>query len=197
MVYDPVQEGKRLIFGVSGALYRSAAVLYDRQSESLWAQPLRQAVAGPLTGATLGIIPSERMRWKAWSERHPDTLVLSTDTGYARDYGADLYAEYRSRADPSFPVKRMKSACKFPAKAHVLGVEAGGAYRAYLLSELKKARRVRDVVGGKTLEIAYDDESRSARARFEDGELAPATVVYWFAWQAFHPETDCLRIEKK
>ena len=64
MVYDPVLEGKRLIFGVSGALYQSAAVLYDRQTESLWAQPLRQAVTGPLTGARLGIIPSQRMRWK-------------------------------------------------------------------------------------------------------------------------------------
>jgi len=197
VVYDPVLEGKRLIFGVSGALYQSAAVLYDRQTESLWAQPLRQAVTGPLTGARLGIIPSQRMRWKTWRERHPDTQVLSTDTGRARNYGSDPYLEYHSRDDLMFPVKRRESECKIPAKASVLGVEAGGAYRAYVISELKKSGRIRDVVGGRTLDISYDDESRSAEARFEDGKLAPGTVAYWFAWQAFHPETDCLRLEKK
>lgn len=190
-------EGKRLIFGVTGALYKSAAVLYDRQTESLWVQPLRQAVTGSLTGATLGIIPSRRMRWKTWRARHPDTLVLSIDTGHARSYGVDPYLEYHSRDDLIFPVKRKRSECKIPAKAPVLGVEAGGAYRAYVISELKNTGPIRDILGGRTLDISYDHESRSAEAHFDDGLLAPGTVVYWFAWQAFHPETDCLRLKKK
>ena len=66
-----------------------------------------------------------------------------------------------------------------------------------MVSELKKAGRIRDLVGGLTLDIGYDDESRSAEARFEDGKLAPGTVAYWFDWLTFRPETDCLRLEKK
>ena len=96
-----------------------------------------------------------------------------------------------------FPVKRSKSECKLAPKAYVLGIESGGSYRAYPIADLKKAGRVRDVLGGRALQVAYDPEGRLAEARYEDGTLATATVVYWFAWQAFHPETDCLRMEKK
>ena len=168
MVYDPVLEGKRLVFGVSGALYKSAAMLYDRQTESLWAQPLRQAVTGPLTGARLAIIPSRRMRLGRWVREHPDTEVLSIDTGYARNYSVNPYLEYQSNEDLMFPVKRSKSECKLAPKAYVLGIESGGSYRAYPIADLKKAGRVRDVLGGRALQVAYDPEGWLAEARRRD-----------------------------
>jgi len=35
--------------------------------------------------------------WPAkWCDRHPETLVLSTDTGFDYDYAEDRYAEYRA-----------------------------------------------------------------------------------------------------
>jgi hypothetical protein len=83
-----------LVFGVSGLLYNSDMLLYDRQSESLWSQIDRRAISGPRRGERLQAIPLEHTTWGDWRRRHPDTLVLSRDTGHARDYDRDPYAGY-------------------------------------------------------------------------------------------------------
>lgn len=183
--------GERLIFGVSGALYNSSAVLYDRQTESLWAQPVREAISGKLTDSVLSLVPSRRARWSAWLRDHPNTLVLSIDTGYRRSYHQNPYGAYESNEDVFYPVDRKKSPCKIPAKARVLGVEVEANYRAYPLVDIKKLGRIRDTLGSRPIEIVYDASSDSANAYFEDGSPAHGVVQYWFAWQAFHPETDC------
>ena len=57
-MYDPIIDGKRFTFGVSGKLYKAALVMYDRQTESLWSQLKGEAIAGPMTGAKLAVLPS-------------------------------------------------------------------------------------------------------------------------------------------
>jgi len=49
--------GRELSFGVSGLLYNSDLLLYDRQTESLWSQISKQAIAGPLAGTELTALP--------------------------------------------------------------------------------------------------------------------------------------------
>ena len=94
-----------------------------------------------------------------------------------------------------FPPKRSKSECKLRVKKRVLGAGAGGLYRAHPLAHLRKVGRARDRSGSTTVEIIYDAAADWASARFDDGSLAPAFVVYWFARQAFRPETDCLPLQ--
>ena len=43
-------------------------------------------------------------RWGKWKTAHPDTLVLSDDTGFERDYTQDRYEEYRGSGNLIFPV---------------------------------------------------------------------------------------------
>ncbi|MEO7980411.1 MAG: DUF3179 domain-containing (seleno)protein [Sporichthyaceae bacterium] len=65
--------GDRLFtFGTSGKVYNSDLVMYDRQTESLWAQIEGQAVAGFLTGAQLRRLPVATVSWAQWSQAHPD-----------------------------------------------------------------------------------------------------------------------------
>ena len=73
-------------FGVSGLLYNSDVLLYDKKTESLWSQIMGEAVAGKLLGEKLNPIPISHTTWRDWLARHPDTKVLSTETGYSRDY---------------------------------------------------------------------------------------------------------------
>ncbi|PJA16725.1 MAG: hypothetical protein CO113_15630 [Elusimicrobia bacterium CG_4_9_14_3_um_filter_62_55] len=58
MVFDAVAGGRRRAFGVSGLLYNSDVLLYDRESESLWSQVLKRAVSGPEKGTALTQIPA-------------------------------------------------------------------------------------------------------------------------------------------
>ena len=81
-------------FGVSGDLVNSNLVMYDRASDSRWPQMLATAIAGPLLEASLREFPLTWTTWKRWRDAHPDTLVLTEQTGYVRDYGGDPYGSY-------------------------------------------------------------------------------------------------------
>ena len=52
-------KGTVTTLGVSGLLYNSDLLLYDRQSESLWSQVMGQAVSGPRKGEKLIPVPIE------------------------------------------------------------------------------------------------------------------------------------------
>ncbi len=179
--------GKVHHFGVSGLLYNSDVLLYDRETESLWSQLLAQAVSGPLKGSRLQPLPLVHTTWGAWRKRHPDTLVLSRDTGYDRDYDRDPYAGYLDSRGVFFPVRHKDP--RFHPKERVLGLEIAGQAKAWPFSELARSKGViTDQLGGQTLRIRFDAEQQTAWAEDEAGTALPGTVLFWFAWYAFHPD---------
>jgi hypothetical protein len=176
-------------FGVSGLLYNSNLLLYDRQTESLWSQALGQAVTGPLRGTRLEPLPLTHTTWSAWLAEHPHTRVLSRATGHDRDYDQDPYLDYREKRGVFFPLSHQDE--RYPPKTWVLGVEVGEAVRAYPFPELAAVGgEVVDTLGGTTVRVVLDAEHQSARAMDGEGRGLPAVMAYWFAWAAFHPETD-------
>lgn len=186
--------GQTARFGVSGLLYNSDVLLYDRATESLWSQILGRAVAGPLKGTALTSVPLTHTSWAAWRERHPRTAVLSTDTGHPRDYTNDPYHGYDKVARLLFDVQHRDG--RLPLKDWVLGLALGGAVKAYPLSVPQRradARgRLTDQLGGRTVEIRYDRRHRSAEAFDADGRALAGVLAFWFAWVAFHPKTEVL-----
>ena len=74
-----------LTFGVSGRLYESNVLLYDHETESLWSQLKEESVTGPMIGTQLAAVPSVLTTWKQWQTHHPETLVLSMQTGHNRN----------------------------------------------------------------------------------------------------------------
>lgn len=188
MVYSRKVEGKVYTFGVSGKLYKSNVVLYDHQTESLWSQLMEKAIAGPLAGIRLEKLDSVRTSWKAWKGENPGTVVLSTDTGYNRDYSVDPYAGYYRTLGIWFPVGDVRK--DLSAKEMVLGVEVGGQAKAYPLSALrKKPGTLSDQVAGETIRIEISPDGEVAGVRNGQGKPISSLFSYWFSWQAFHPET--------
>ncbi len=176
------------IFGVSGLLYNSDVLLYDRKTESLWSQIMGEAVSGIASGKSLELIPTNHTTWKNWRAEHPNTEVLSTDTGYNRDYTKTPYTRYENTDDLMFPVSQSKSI--FKNKEKVIGLEIDGKFKAYPFSKLQKIKGdLNDIFNEKTLVIKFDKSSQSAQIFDESGEELPAITLYWFAWYAFHPDT--------
>jgi hypothetical protein len=66
-----------LTFGVSGYLYLSNLVLFDRETGSLWNQLLGGAITGRMRGESLRPVPVVHETWAEWLRQHPDTRVLS------------------------------------------------------------------------------------------------------------------------
>ncbi|WP_200333966.1 DUF3179 domain-containing protein [Thiocystis violacea] len=146
-----------LTFGVSGLLYNSDVLLYDRESQSLWSQIDRRAISGPHKGRRLDAIPLEHTTWGDWRKRHPDTLVLSRETGSARDYDRNPYGGYAEEEALYFPV-RFRAQGYHP-KERVLGIEIDGLFKAYPFAELAKSSGViHDQFGEQAIVVRFDPE---------------------------------------
>jgi hypothetical protein len=101
-------EGRQLDFGVSGLLYNSTLVMYDRRKdgtgESLWLPLTGRAISGPEAGKELKHLPSTLTTWSEWVDRHPDTTVVDGLADLRKHYEKDPYGPYYQRGMLRFPV---------------------------------------------------------------------------------------------
>ncbi len=192
MAFESRIDGRPLTFGVSGLLYNSDVLLYDRQTESLWSQLKSSAVTGFYKNRKLKPVPMQHTTWEHWRTQYPDTLVLSFDTGFSRNYSRNPYEGYEDIEQTYFPVKfRAKG---LHPKERVIGVEVNGKSKAWPLVELRKAGGVvNDVVGGLSVVVRFDEKHESAQIINKEGEVVSSVTLFWFAWAAFHPETKLFR----
>ena len=196
VTYDPLAGSPRafsrkvgertLEFGVAGLLYNGNFLLYDRATESLWSQIRGEAVAGPLAGTRLDAVPIRQETMGMWAAREPETRVLEPPVKTI-DYRYSPFSSYwlenkiRWRVDATDP--------RFHAKEVVVGVEVGGKARAYLGSLVTEAGgRIEDELGGHRIEIEYSTDD--AVFRWTVPDAVSVTEAYWFAWKAFHPDTE-------
>lgn len=189
MAFLATVEGRVLDFGVSGLLYNSDVLLYDRQTQSLWSQIMTTAIVGPMKGRRLTMASVAHTTWADWRQRHPKTLVLSPDTGHQRDYSRDPYAGYAQSEQVMFPLRFNNR--RFHPKESVIGVELDGRFKAYPFSELERTQTpFTDRIGERSVRVEYDAAHRSGRVFDADGQEIPSLIGFWFAWYAFHPETE-------
>jgi len=191
-VYSRKVGGETLTFGVSGRLYKSNVLLYDHQTESLWSQLMQQAISGPRVGNTLQILPSGRLKWKTWKKKNPETMILSDDTGYSRNYALDPYEGYYRIGGLMFPVGDVRR--DMSAKERILGIEIDNHTKAYPLEWLSKRPGVlTDTLGNHSIQIEVNPDGEVVSVKDAQGKPIPATYSYWFAWQAFHHETEVFK----
>ena len=111
-----------MTLAVSGKLWNRSLVMVDSETESLWSHILGEAMAGPLEGAELPLLPGLMTDWKTWRTRHPETTVvtLSRTSG---NYLTQFYAD--------------------PAR-FVIGVASGKDSKYWPFDELQKSQVVND-----------------------------------------------------
>ena len=123
ILYNTEHNGVNHAIGTSGFLYRSNKLMYDKETQSLWNTLWGKPVIGKLVGKDIEL---ERMSivtttWGEWKKRHPDTKVLSLDTGHRRDYDEGAaYREYFATDDLMFNVPKLDKRLK--NKDEVLGL---------------------------------------------------------------------------
>lgn len=175
-------------FGVSGLLYNSDMLLYDRATESLWSQLMAQAVSGPLAGRRLEQLPADHTTWGEWRGRHPQTVVLTEETGYWRNYRVSPYPDYENSENIWFSVSHRDP--RYPPKARVTGLHLGGKTLVIPHIELEQAATEMSYsFNGVELSISFDLPSDSVRIFDDNGRQLPSTSSFWFAWMAFYPDS--------
>ena len=132
LIFNREIGGKEYKFGISGLLYQSDVLFYDRETQSLWSQLEMKSVSGKMAGTDFIVLPSTLATWKEWREKYPDTLVLSRDTGFFRNYDRQPYSGYEESSTIMFPIKNKNN--KFHPKEKVLVVFSGNRAKAYPFS---------------------------------------------------------------
>ena len=181
---------KRTGFGVSGVLYNSDLVFYDRTSKTLWDQIEAKGIVGPRTGETLTLVPLTMTTWSRWRAAHPATLVISPETGFEFDYSRDRYERYRSSDGLMFPVSAEDD--RVHPKTVVFGFNIDGRAVAYTLSLLDQEQSHSHELDGRELTVAMD-EAGTVTLRDDRGRDYTPTRLFWFAWYTFHPDTELIR----
>lgn len=125
--YRVTIKGVHHVLGTSGFLYRSNKLMYDHATESLWSTLTGEPAVGPLVGRGIKLEPLfvVTTTWGEWRKLHPDTKVLSFETGYQRDYGEGVaYHEYFASDSLMFGVPKLDT--RLPNKAEVLALRFAG-----------------------------------------------------------------------
>lgn len=130
IAFDRRVEGEERRFGVSGLLRESDLLLYDYQTTTLWQQLTGEGIVGSDAGLRLDFLPAQIVAFEDARTTFPDAPVLSRETGYIREYGANPYAGYDD-VDSNTIFTTTFADDRLPAKARVLAVEVGDETLAF------------------------------------------------------------------
>jgi len=201
--------------GVSGQLLNSNLVMYDRETESYFSQIAGTGVKGEHRGKTLDEVNLIWTTWERWRTEHPDTKVLSEDTGHLRNYSNDPYGSYNpiggyyQQDQVMFPL--MNEGDDYHAKEMVVGARTATTSGFFVMDELREDR----VLSTESFLAVYDEALDTGRIyprptsevtaqedgtfemegeRYEADELPMDELVsveaFYFAWHAFYPDAE-------
>jgi len=165
VVYDRRVEDRVLTFGVSGKLADDDLVMYDRETDSEWKQSLGEAIAGPLEGAELTVLPAAMTTVERFRADAPDGEVLARPGGQSEaagsgddpepiEYDDDPYREYFEGEGFGLAARRGADSREWDRtdldpKAVVLGIERDGDALGFPLERVAAAGGVATAaVGG-------------------------------------------------
>lgn len=121
MAWNRLLNDQITTFGVSGMLYNSNLILYDRQTDSYWSQMSLMCVKGEMSGQSADIYPALEMKWGTWKSIFPDSEVIERPGNSSRPYGSYPYGNYKTDNNYLlFPVSPKDD--RLPQKERVLAV---------------------------------------------------------------------------
>lgn len=171
-------------FGVSGLVYFSNLVMYDRNNpESLWPQMFSEARCGPRSGQRLDRVPVIEMPWEAWIELHPDSKVLALTPEMfdpAIYFGNPYGYSYADPDNPDYLGFPIVLDDRRPPKELVLGIpdgEGGGvAYPFLAMAEVGDLAVFEFEYNGQAAIVLFDAQRQSAMAYSTTVDGQPATI---------------------
>jgi hypothetical protein len=174
-------DGRPVEFGTTGMLRNSDLVMYDRATESWWQQITAEAVVGELTGERLEVLPSQILSWEDVQRLHPAAEVLSRDTGFDRDYGANPYTAYDADPESQPFLFEGEPDRSLPPKERVAAIRTGDRSAVvYPFSRLAQEAPINDTVGERPVVVFFDPNVASAldSSQLSEGRDVGAAAVF-------------------
>jgi len=181
IVVDRNVDGQILDFGVSGYLYESNLLMYDRQTESLWAQARAEAIVGEYTGKKLAVLDMQLISVAELKQKHTEAQVLSQETGYNRDYSFNPYSVYDISDNLYFPVSISDS--RFAAKEIMYSFVLDDQYIAFPQEYLLASKIENFKLNGHNVTAQRDGDEILI---MNDGQKILGYYEMWFSWATNH-----------
>lgn len=171
-------DGVATTFGVSGLLFNTNLIPFDRATGSNWSQMRTECVNGSLIGNRAELMVHLETTWGTWKSLYPNTTVVSTNTGISRQYGTYPYINNAGedyRVDPFllFPVANDDN--RIDRKERVLGIKVGDQAKAYQFKDFANGITVRlDQVGDEFVVVVGNEEKNfltAYRRELSDGSV--------------------------
>lgn len=180
-------------FGVSGKLYQSCLVMYDRADDTLYAQPWAAGIMGEKVNENLARIPAVKTTLGSWLARHPESEILSTRTGHSRNYAEYPYGTYYTDENILFPVRNQETRQLHP-KAIVSYIweadgetpknEFAGAHLQFVHEELKEQAPQIVELAGRSIRVRWDEHLETVITEEMDGTVIPSSTAFAFVYAA-------------
>ena len=141
IAWDRMIQGSETTFGVSGLLFNTNLIPYDRKTDSNWCQISLKCVHGVLKGNYAATFKLIETSWKTWKTMFPNSSAVTTNTGFERNYGNYPYGDYRSdNSSLLFPVSPLDD--RLPSKERVLAVVVSDKAKVYRFDEFANGTHI-------------------------------------------------------
>ncbi len=160
LVY-PTEQLNGSEIGVTGILFESNLVFYDRDSDSCFVQMLSLGMSGPRIGQRLSYLPIVDMFWDEWKLFFPESHILSRNSGFDQDfYKVDQYRGYSTDSSLLYPanyLEREPYNLQHP-KERTLVIEHGNQTYLFAQSEFSGDSVVQFNVGDNDFVVFFDSQ---------------------------------------
>jgi hypothetical protein len=156
--WNRILNGSETTFGVSGLLYNTNLIPFDRATNSNWSQILNKSVNGSLKDQRADLIILFETNWKTWKTLYPNSKVVSQNTGFSRSYGISPYGDYSTNHNRLlFPVSSNDDRLSSKERVHSIVTDSGKA-KSYRFSSLVSKNIVIDSFEGKKYLVAGNND---------------------------------------
>jgi hypothetical protein len=181
--WDRMIEGNVTTFGVSGLLFNTNLIPYDRSTNSNWSQMKLESVNGRLIGETIPTFQVVETTWETWKNMYPNSMVVSNNTGISRPYGLFPYlnanGDYRNQPFLLFPIEVDDN--RLPRKDRVHGIIIDGKAKVYRVESFENGiASFQDTFEGEELIVVGSDKLNFANSFYRalgDGTLLDLSSI--------------------
>lgn len=164
-------------------------VMNDRETGSIWQHATGEAIDGPLKGQRLEVLPGWETSWEELRISYPQARFALEPERYTGLLPKPVLMRM-------LRVTRISSLSglspldkRLEMHEMVVGLVINGAAKAYPLDLLRAERGILDQVGGKAIQIEYQNVGDRVTVHTRDGSLIPYERQWWLGWSEFHPRS--------
>lgn len=182
IVVSRVVGSTTLTFRVSGFVYEANMVMFDTETESLWSQSKREAVAGDFTGTRLSFFDTQHMKFRDVQMYYPNAQILALSESLLES-SERVFPDHSTTGTSPFPVTYSDS--RYPYHEHLYVIPYRDVSIAIPMSIFDIEQSLSLTIYNVTL---HAQKKNGKIIVTMDNTILPGYREAWFSWITEHQQ---------